>query len=88
MHLDDVPGAIDAYRDILDIDVGNPKARESLEIRLRGADKHRLTVASILEPVYEQLQEWASFVGVYEIQLPGMSTSGTQALNCGLTAYG
>src|SRR6185312_16491069 len=48
-HLDDVPGAIDAYRDILDIDVGNPKARDSLEIRLRGGDKHRLTVAGILE---------------------------------------
>ncbi len=68
-HLDDVPGAIDAYRDILDIDVGNPRARESLEIHLRDGDKQRLTVAGILEPVYEQLQEWAPLVGVHEIQL-------------------
>jgi tetratricopeptide (TPR) repeat protein len=68
-HLDDVTGAIDAYRDILDIDVGNPKARDSLEIRLRGGEKHRLTVAGILEPVYEQLQEWGPLVGVHEIQL-------------------
>ncbi|MBV8761915.1 MAG: tetratricopeptide repeat protein, partial [Deltaproteobacteria bacterium] len=68
-HLDDVVGAIDAYRDILDIDVGNPRARESLEIHLRGGDKQRLTVAGILEPVYEQLQEWGPLVGVHEIQL-------------------
>ena len=63
------PGAIDAYRDILDIDVGHPKAREALEIHLRGDDKQKLVVAGILEPVYEQLQEWAPLVGVHEIQL-------------------
>jgi tetratricopeptide (TPR) repeat protein len=68
-HLDDLQGAIDAYRDILDIDVGNPRARESLEIRLRDGEKHRLAVAGILEPVYEQLQEWGPLVGVHEIQL-------------------
>lgn len=68
-HLGDVVGAIDVYRDILDIDVGHPKARESLEIHLRGDDKQRLNVANILEPVYEQLQEWAPLVGVHEIQL-------------------
>src|SRR5205823_2104556 len=42
LHLDDVMGAIDAYRDILDIDVGHPKARDSLEVRLRDGDKNRL----------------------------------------------
>ncbi|NVB84939.1 MAG: tetratricopeptide repeat protein [Kofleriaceae bacterium] len=68
-HLGDTPGAIDAYRDILDIDVGHPKARESLELHLRGDDKQKLLVAGILEPVYEQLQEWGPLVGVHEIQL-------------------
>ena len=68
-HLSDVPGAIDAYRDILDIDVGHPKAREALEIHLRGDDKQKLVVAGILEPVYEQLQEWVPLVGIHEIQL-------------------
>src|SRR6185312_2215792 len=68
-HLDDLTGAIDCYRDILDIDVGNPKARDSLEIRLRDGEKSRLIVAAILEPVYEQLQEWGPLVGVHEIQL-------------------
>ena len=68
-HLNDAVGAIDAYRDILDIDVGHPKAREALEIHLRGDDKQQLVVAGILEPVYEQLQEWAPLVGIHEIQL-------------------
>ena len=68
-HLNDGVGAIDAYRDILDIDVGHPKAREALEIHLRGEDKHKLVVAGILEPVYEQLQEWSPLVGIHEIQL-------------------
>ncbi len=35
----------------------------------RRRDKHQLTVAGILEPVYEQLGEWAPLVGVHEIQL-------------------
>src|SRR3954467_5871943 len=69
MHLGDVVGAIYVYRDILDIDVGHPKARESLEVHLKGDDGQKLLVANILEPVYEQLQEWAPLVGVHEIQL-------------------
>ncbi|HEY5946714.1 MAG TPA: tetratricopeptide repeat protein [Kofleriaceae bacterium] len=68
-QLGDVVGAIDIYRDILDIDVGHPNARASLEMHLRDNDKQRLEVANILEPVYEQLQEWAPLVGVHEIQL-------------------
>lgn len=68
-HLGDVAGAIDVYRDILDISVGHPKARESLEVHLRAEDKQRQDVANILEPVYEQLQEWGPLVGVHEIQL-------------------
>src|SRR6185312_2717260 len=68
-HLGDAPGAIDAYRDILDIDVGHPKAREALEVHLRSDDKQKLAVAAILEPVYEQLQEWNPLVGIHEIQL-------------------
>ncbi|HEY1558512.1 MAG TPA: tetratricopeptide repeat protein [Kofleriaceae bacterium] len=67
--LDDGKSAIDEYRDILDVDVGHPKARDALEVRLRDGDKQQLVVAGILEPVYEQLQEWAQLVGVHEIQL-------------------
>ncbi|HEY1546829.1 MAG TPA: tetratricopeptide repeat protein, partial [Kofleriaceae bacterium] len=74
-HLNDIAGAIDAYRDILDIDVGHPKGRDALEVHLRGDDKQKLAVASILEPVYEQLQEWAPLVGIHEIQLAAEKNS-------------
>ena len=87
-HLNDAVGAIDAYRDILDIDVGHPEAREALEIHLRpitegagpvpapGKDgAQKLVVAGILEPVYEQLQEWAPLVGIHEIQLAAAQDS-------------
>jgi tetratricopeptide (TPR) repeat protein len=68
-HLDDVPGAIDCYRDILDIMPSHERGRLALEVHLRGDDPHKLTVAGILEPVYEQLSEWGPLVGVHEIQL-------------------
>jgi tetratricopeptide (TPR) repeat protein len=70
-HLNDRPGAIDAYRDILDLAPGHDRGRAALESYLKpgGDEAHRLTVAGILEPVYEQLGEWAELIGVHEIQL-------------------
>ena len=72
-HLGDLPGAIDAYRDILDLMPAHERARTALEKFLAegapGGDAHRLSVAGILEPVYEQLGEWAPLIGVHEIQL-------------------
>jgi tetratricopeptide (TPR) repeat protein len=68
-HLSDTIGAIDAYRDILDIMPAHERGRAALEVHLRDEDKQKLLVAGILEPVYEQLNEWAPLVGVHEIQL-------------------
>jgi len=68
-HLADPQGAIDAYRDILDIMPAHDRARAALEVHLRGNDPNKLLVAGILEPIYEQLHEWAPLVGVHEIQL-------------------
>lgn len=75
-HLGDVPGAIDAYRDILDLMPAHERARTALERYLAppaGAapvnDDHKLAVAGILEPIYEQLGEWGALIGVHEIQL-------------------
>ena len=67
-NLSDTAGAIEAYRDILDIEPAHGKGRLALEEKLADAT-HKLTVASILEPVYEQLTEWAPLVGIHEIQL-------------------
>ncbi|HMG53842.1 MAG TPA: tetratricopeptide repeat protein, partial [Kofleriaceae bacterium] len=75
-QLGDLPGAIDAYRDILDLMPAHERARTALERFLApaatgspGAADHRLAVAGILEPVYEQLGEWAQLAAVHEIQL-------------------
>jgi tetratricopeptide (TPR) repeat protein len=68
-HLSDVVGAIEAYRDILDLMPSHERARIALEAYLTSPDlKHKLNVAGILEPVYEQLSEWGPLVGVHEIQ--------------------
>jgi tetratricopeptide (TPR) repeat protein len=67
-NLGDVPGAIDAYRDILDLEPAHPRARAALEGKLTDA-KHQLAAAAILEPIYEQLGEWSALVKVHEIQL-------------------
>ena len=72
-YLGDLPGAIDAYRDILDLVPAHELGRAALEKFLAdgapGGAAHRLSVAGILEPVYEQLGEWAPLIGVHEIQL-------------------
>ena len=71
-RLADLPGAIDAYRDILDLMPAHERARAALEAYLpagASSEPHRLMVAGILEPVYEQLGEWRPLIGVHEIQL-------------------
>nr|HEX4312425.1 tetratricopeptide repeat protein [Kofleriaceae bacterium] len=73
-HLSDVPGAIECYRDILDLEPTHAKGRVALESKLTD-DTHKLTVAGILEPVYEQLGEWGPLVGVHEIQLAAETDS-------------
>jgi tetratricopeptide (TPR) repeat protein len=67
-HLADAAGAIEVYRDILDLDAGHAGARTRLEARLGDAE-HKLAAAAILEPIYEQLGEWRPLVGVHEIQV-------------------
>ncbi|MCG8418317.1 MAG: tetratricopeptide repeat protein [Proteobacteria bacterium] len=67
-RLDDVLGAIECYRDILDIDPDQQPARDALEARLSD-DEHKLAAAGILQPIYEQLEEWPRLVDVHEIQL-------------------
>lgn len=66
--LADVAGAIDCYRDILELSVGHDGAREALENRLSD-EEHKLSAAGILEQIYEQLSQWAKLIGVHEIQL-------------------
>ncbi|MEZ4362322.1 MAG: tetratricopeptide repeat protein [Kofleriaceae bacterium] len=70
-HLSKVEDAIEAYRDVLDLDPAHDQARAALERHLGDADhpELRLMAASILEPAYEQLEQWPALIGVHEIQL-------------------
>jgi golgin subfamily B member 1 len=70
-HLADVENAVEAYRDVLELDPEHEKARAALERHLGNAanPELRLVAASILEPAYEQMGEWQKLVGVHEIQL-------------------
>ena len=67
-HLEDVVGAIECYRDILELQPEHDGARESLE-RWLSNETHQLEAARILEPIYTQLMEWNKLIDVHEIQL-------------------
>jgi tetratricopeptide (TPR) repeat protein len=62
----DVEQAIEIYRQILDREPTNAPALAALE-RLGKEDKHELTIAEILEPLYKSFGDWAKLVGVYEV---------------------
>jgi tetratricopeptide (TPR) repeat protein len=67
-ELGEVAAAVDTYRQVLDLDASNPEATAALE-RLIGLPEHELSVATILEPIYKQRNEWARLVDVYEIMV-------------------
>jgi tetratricopeptide (TPR) repeat protein len=67
-QLDDLVGAIDCYRDILDLQAEHEGAREALERHLTD-ENVQLDASRILEPIYTELNEWKKLINVHEIQL-------------------
>lgn len=65
-HLDDAPGALECYREILALEQGHEGARVALEALLQNADL-RGEAARILEGVYEVQGDWEKLVGVLDI---------------------
>ncbi|GAB4564002.1 MAG: hypothetical protein Tsb0020_13700 [Haliangiales bacterium] len=65
-HLQEVAGAIETYRQVLDIQPQNPDAVAALE-RLIESEDHELSIAQILEPIYQATANWERQIGVYEI---------------------
>ena len=65
-QLSEVSAAIETYRQVLEIQPDNPDAVAALE-RLLGTEEHELTIAQILEPIYQSTADWQRQVGVYEI---------------------
>ena len=69
------PDAVELYRQVLDADPTNEEARRRLEGWLED-DSLKLTVATILLPVYERLEAWPQVVQTLEIQVAAAGSVG------------
>ncbi len=65
-QMDELETAIEIYRDIITGSPNNEEAKKSLE-RLIDDKQHRLVVAEILEPIYEDSGEWEKLIEVINI---------------------
>jgi len=66
-HLGDVERAVELYRDILNIVPDHAPTLAALEGIKSGA-RAPLAAASVLEPVYESMGEYAKLISVFEVQ--------------------
>jgi len=67
-RLDDVPRAIELYRDLLQIQPEHEPTRAALE-GLATSSKEALAAAAVLEPVYEAASDWPKLIHVHEVQV-------------------
>ncbi len=67
-HLDDVPRAVELYRDILQRQMDHEPTLRALE-GLKDGDADPLGAAAVLEPVYEATSDWPKLVRVHEVQV-------------------
>ncbi|MBI2393790.1 MAG: tetratricopeptide repeat protein, partial [Deltaproteobacteria bacterium] len=71
-HLEDVPRAIDLYRDVLNAEPSHqPTLRrlEALKDGQRGTGEEALAASSVLEPIYEGSGDWPRLISVLEVQV-------------------
>ena len=66
-HLDDVPRAIDLYREVLTRDPSHAPTLSALE-SLKNGSVEPLAAANVLEPIYESLGDWEKLISVIEVQ--------------------
>jgi len=66
-HLDDVPRAIELYREILGRDPSHGPTLQALE-GLKAGKHEALAAASVLEPIYDAGGEWPKLISVLEVQ--------------------
>lgn len=67
-HLDDMARAVELYRDILGILPDHEPTLGALE-GIKNGTKEPLAAASVLEPVYDAMGEWARLISVLEVQV-------------------
>jgi tetratricopeptide (TPR) repeat protein len=75
--LDAPADAVELYRQVLEVSSTNEEARRRLEGWL-GHDGLKLTVATILLPVYERLEAWPQVVQTLEIQVAAADSVGVR----------
>ena len=67
-RLDDVPRAIELYRDILQVQPDHGPTLDALE-GLKSGERDPLGAAAVLEPVYEAIQAYPRLISVHEVQV-------------------
>ena len=76
-RLDDVPRAIELYREILTQQVDHEPTLRALE-GLKSGTQDPLGAAAVLEPVYEASSDWPRLISVHEVQVQHASDPFTQ----------
>ncbi|MDJ0762320.1 MAG: tetratricopeptide repeat protein [Myxococcota bacterium] len=64
-HLNDVPRAVDYFREVLSTSPEHAPTVRALDVLLE-SDQETMLVAEVLEPLYEQLSEWRKLINVLE----------------------
>ncbi|MEO6951123.1 MAG: tetratricopeptide repeat protein [Polyangia bacterium] len=72
-HLDDVPGAIDLYEEILGREPAEPRAVRALE-KIIVAPEHTYRLAQLLGPIYRAEGSWQKLVVIFEAELGFIDT--------------
>jgi len=67
-HLEDVPRAVELYREILQRQPDHEPTLRALE-GLKDGDRDPLGAAAVLEPVYEATSDWPKLIRVHEVQV-------------------
>ena len=65
----DVTAAVELHRDVLWEDSSHPASRGELE-RLMGHRAQRTRIAEVLEPIYEEREDWERLATLTEMRLP------------------
>jgi tetratricopeptide (TPR) repeat protein len=67
-HLEDVPRAVELYRDLLQRQPEHEPTLKALEA-LKDGDSDPLGAAAVLEPIYEATGQWSKLIQVHEVQV-------------------
>lgn len=67
-RLEDVPRAVELYRDVLQQKADHEPTLRALE-GIKSGDKEPLGAAAVLEPVYEAFNDWPRLISVHEVQV-------------------